>query len=155
MISGPQVPSLFTSLTNADIGPGITVSRSGRKFSNYPPGLDANNTNNGSNDKYTVAELIGNNTERAYPSAKINSPPGGSINCSTYPASGANYQNYLIGVQSVVLDPLDRLWILDTGRALTPNSTLVPASYGGPKLVCVDLSTDAVVKTIIFPSTVA
>ncbi|OAG08400.1 uncharacterized protein CC84DRAFT_1194609 [Paraphaeosphaeria sporulosa] len=155
MISGPQVPSLFTSLTNADIGPGITVSRSGRKFSNYPPGLDANNTNNGSNDKYTVAELIGNNTERAYPSAEINSPPGGSINYSTYPASGANYQNYLIGVQSVVLDPLDRLWILDTGRALTPNSTLVPASYGGPKLVCVDLSTDAVVKTIIFPSTVA
>jgi hypothetical protein len=66
---------------------GITVSRDGRKFSNYPPGLDANNTNDGSNNKYTVAELIGNSTERPYPSAEINNPPGGAINYSTYPAS--------------------------------------------------------------------
>jgi hypothetical protein len=63
------------------------VSKNGRKFSNYPPGLDANNTNNGSNGKYTVAELIGNNTERPYPNAEINNPPGGSINYSTFPAS--------------------------------------------------------------------
>ncbi|KAJ4305525.1 RNA polymerase II mediator complex subunit [Kalmusia sp. IMI 367209] len=134
---------------------GIAVSRQGRKFSNYPPGLDANNTNDGSNGKYTVAELIGNYTERPYPNAEINSPPGGAINYSTYPATGANYQNFLIGVQSVVLDAHDRLWILDTGRALTPNSTLVPASYGGPKLLAVDLSTNQVVKTIVFPPTVA
>lgn len=25
-------------------------------------------------------------------------------------AAGANYADYLIGVQSVVIDPLDRLW---------------------------------------------
>lgn len=62
------------------------MSKDGRKFSNYPPGLDANNTNDGSNGKYTVAELIGNNTERPYPSAQINNPPGGSINYSTSPA---------------------------------------------------------------------
>lgn len=135
--------------------PGITVSRSGRKFSNYPPGLDANNTNDGNNGKYTVAELTANNTERPYPSAEINNPPGGSINYTTTPPSGANYKNYLIGVQSVVLDPQDRLWILDTGRALTENGTLVPASYGGPKLVAVDLSSDQVVQTIVFPTTVA
>ncbi|ORY02941.1 major royal jelly protein [Clohesyomyces aquaticus] len=134
---------------------GITVSKSGRKFSNYPPGLDANNTNDGSNGKYTVAELIGNNTERPYPNAEINNPPGGSINYSTYPATGANYPNHLIGVQSVVIDPLDRLWILDTGRALTPNGTLVPSSPGGPKLVCVSLTTDTVLQTIVFPPTVA
>jgi sugar lactone lactonase YvrE len=58
-------------------------------------------------------------------------------------------------VQSVVLDPLDRLWILDTGRALTSNATLVPASPGGPKLVCVSLSNDSVIQTIVFPPTVA
>ena len=55
----------------------------------------------------------------------------------------------------MILDPLDRLWILDTGRALTPNNTLVPTSPGGPKLVCVSLTNDSVIRTIIFPPTVA
>lgn len=114
-----------------------------------------NNTNDGSNGKYTVAELTGNSTEKPYPSAEINNPPGGSINYTTCPPTGANYQNYLIGVQSVVLDAKDRLWILDTGRALTQNGTLVPASHGGPKLVCVDITSDTVTKTILFPTTVA
>lgn len=141
-------------LTHQTIG--ITVSRTGRKFSNYPPGLDANNTNDGSNGKYTVAELDSTtNTERPYPSADFNNPPGGAINYSTTPPTGANYQNHLIGVQSVVLDPLDRLWILDTGRALTPKGALVPASYGGPKLVGVSLTNDSVIRTIVFPPTVA
>ncbi|KAF2661231.1 major royal jelly protein [Lophiostoma macrostomum CBS 122681] len=135
---------------------GISVdSSSGRKFSNYPPGLDANNTNDGSNNKYTVAELIGNDTERPYPNAEINNPPDGAINYTTYPPTGANYANYLIGVQSIVLDPLNRLWILDTGRAQTPNGTLVAASHGGPKLVAVSLSNDSVIQTIVFPPTVA
>ncbi|OCL03260.1 major royal jelly protein [Glonium stellatum] len=134
---------------------GIAVSSTGRMFSNYPPGFDTNNTNNGNNGKYTVAELVSNTTERAYPSVEINNPPGGAINYSTYPATGANYQNYLIGVQSVVIDPLDRLWILDTGRALTPNGTLVPSSYGGPKVVGVSLDNNTVFKTIAFPPTVA
>jgi hypothetical protein len=75
------------------------VSKNGRKFSNYPPGLDANNTNDGSNGKYTVAELIGNNTERPYPNAEINNPPGGSINYSTFPASTHCFLLYT--VQSV------------------------------------------------------
>ena len=43
---------------------GIAVSSSGRLFSNYPPGLDANNTNNGRNGKYTIAELFPDNTGR-------------------------------------------------------------------------------------------
>ncbi|KAF2191112.1 major royal jelly protein [Zopfia rhizophila CBS 207.26] len=152
-VAGP--PLELVHLYNDQWPTGITVSRDGRMFSNYPPGLDTNNTNDGSNGKYTVAELIGNGSERPYPNAEINNPPGGSINYSTYPPSGANYQNYLIGVQSVVLDPLDRLWILDTGRALTPNGTLVPGSYGGPKLVGVTLSNDSVIRTIVFPPTVA
>jgi len=128
---------------------GIAVSKSGRLFSNYPSGLDANNT------RYQVAELTTNNTETPYPDAEINSPPGGAINYTTYPPTGANYQNYLIGVQSVAIDPLERLWILDTGRALTPNGTLVPASYGGPKLVAVDLATNTINQTIVLPTTVA
>jgi len=134
---------------------GIAVSSTGRKFSNYPPGLDKNNTNNGNNSKYTVAELVSNSTEKPYPSLEINNPPGGQINYTTNPPTGANYQNFLIGVQSVVIDSLDRLWILDTGRALTPNGTLVYASYGGPKLVGVNLQNNTVFQTIVFPDTVA
>jgi sugar lactone lactonase YvrE len=131
------------------------VSRSGRMFSNYPAGLDSNNTNTGTNSKYAVAELLSSNTETPYPSVEINNPPGGAINYTTTPPSSANYQNYLIGVQSVVLDPLDRLWILDTGRVQTSDGTLLLASHGGPKLVAVDLTTNAVTQTIVFPSTVA
>jgi sugar lactone lactonase YvrE len=104
----------------------------------------------------------------------MNSPPGGAINYTTTPPStsssitlsdfredltetgGANYPNYLIGVQSVVIDSQDRLWILDTGRVLLPDgSALVPSTYGGPKLVGVDLATNQVFQTILFPPTVA
>lgn len=49
-------------------------------------------------------------------------------------------------VQSVVVDPADRLWILDTGSPLFAGS-----SYGGPKLVAVDLRTDRIVRKILFP----
>ncbi|OAL00724.1 major royal jelly protein [Phaeosphaeriaceae sp. SRC1lsM3a] len=152
-LAGP--PLEIVHLYNDQWPTGITVSRDGRKFSNYPAGLDSNNTNTGSNRKYQVAELTGNSTETPYPSAEINNPPGGAINYTTNPPTGANYQNYLIGVQSVVFDAKDRLWILDTGRALTPDGSLVLASYGGPKLVGVDISTNNVLKTIVFPTTVA
>ncbi|KAK8183359.1 major royal jelly protein [Phyllosticta capitalensis] len=136
---------------------GIAVSSTGRKFSNYPPGLDVSNTNTGTNSKYTVAELLPNNTEVPYPSLELNNPPGGAINYSTTPASGAALSTHLIGVQSVVIDSLDRLWILDTGRAIDPESgTQVPATApGGPKLVGVDLETDSVFATIVFPPSVA
>ncbi|KAH9872063.1 hypothetical protein J1614_006324 [Plenodomus biglobosus] len=134
---------------------GITVSKSGRKFSNYPAGLDANNTNNGSNNKYQVAELLDNGTEIPYPSIQINNPPGGAINFTTTPPTGANYPDHLIGVQSVVLDALDRLWILDTGRAQTSSGTLVPASPGGPKLISINITSHQTLQTIVFPPTVA
>lgn len=78
-----------------------------------------------------------------------------SANIDQSSLAGANYQDYLIGVQSVVIDPADRLWILDTGRVLMPDGTLVFATYGGPKLVGVDLNTNEVIKTIVFPQTVA
>ncbi|KAK5731609.1 hypothetical protein LTR17_011201 [Elasticomyces elasticus] len=134
---------------------GIAVSSSGRLFSNYPGGLDQNNTNNGSNGKYTIAELVSNTTESPYPSAAINNPPGGAINYTTYPPSAAGLADYFIGSQSIVIDALDRAWVLDTGRVQTPNGTLVGASYGGPKLVGIDLSSNSIIQTILFPPTVA
>lgn len=128
---------------------GIAVSANGRRFSNYARSLDP------SNIAYTVAELTSNNTEIPYPSAQINSPPGGPINYTTIPATGANYPDYLIGAQSVVIDPKDRLWILDTGRAAMQNGTNVPASPGGPKLIGVSLQNDSIFTTIVFPPDVA
>lgn len=59
-------------------------------------------------------------------------------------------------MQSVVIDAADRLWILDTGRVFTPDGhTLVQSSFGGPKLISIDLSTNQVLQTILFPQTVA
>ncbi|KAI4242143.1 MAG: hypothetical protein L6R40_004186 [Gallowayella cf. fulva] len=128
---------------------GIAVSSTGRKFSTYARSLDPNNI------AYTVAELVSNNTERAYPSAEINTPPGGAINYTTTPPSGANYPNYFIGAQGVVIDSKDRLWILDTGRAATPEGINVPSTPGGPKLVGINLTNDTIFQTILFPPDVA
>ena len=72
-----------------------------------------------------------------YPNAEMNCPPGGAINNTTYPASGASYSKYFLNCMSVAVDPLERLWILDNGRPLTADGTLVPTTPGGPKLVAV------------------
>jgi sugar lactone lactonase YvrE len=108
---------------------GVTVSRSGRVFVNYPRW--------GDDVPFTVGELR-NGEEVAYPNAALNQP-----------ADDADPEA-LVSVQSVVVDPLDRLWILDTGRPMWNI-----ASHGGPKLVCVDLTRDEVVQTIVFEADVA
>ncbi|KAI8945089.1 major royal jelly protein-domain-containing protein [Xylaria longipes] len=134
---------------------GVTVSSTGRIFSNFPGGLDKTNVYDGSNNVIQVGEHTSLTTEVAYPNLEINHPPGGAINYTTLPPTSANYQNHLIGVQSVVIDALDRLWILDTGRVQAPDGVLLSASYGGPKLVGVNLTTNEVFKTIVFPPSVA
>ncbi len=53
-------------------------------------------------------------------------------------------------MQSVVIDPLDRLWILDTGAPRHRTT-----SYGGPKLMGVDLAQNRIITTILFPPDVA
>ena len=55
-----------------------------------------------------------------------------------------------VSVQSVVVDPVDRLWVLDTGSPM-----LQPTKCGGPKLVCIDLSTNKIIKKILFPEYIA
>jgi sugar lactone lactonase YvrE len=54
--------------------------------------------------------------------------------------------NTLSSVQSVVVDPANRLWILDTAAPNFSTSFIRAA-----KLVAVDLATNQVVKTIVFP----
>ncbi|OTB02078.1 hypothetical protein M426DRAFT_25087 [Hypoxylon sp. CI-4A] len=134
-------------------GPALEVAHA--YYEQWPTGLDPMNAYDGTNDVYTVGELTSLTEETAYPNVKWNQPPGGAINYSTTLLTAVNYQDRFIGVQSVVIDALDRLWVLDTGRVLTSDGVLVPAIYGGPKLVGINLTTNAVFKTIVFPPTVA
>jgi sugar lactone lactonase YvrE len=55
-----------------------------------------------------------------------------------------------VSVQSVVVDPKHRLWVLDTGSI-----QFGPTPAGGPKLFGIDLRENRVFKKIIFPRDVA
>src|ERR1700712_1215839 len=116
---------------------GVTVSRHGRIFVNFPRW--------GDDVPFTVAELV-NGKAVAYPNAQINDWPGRNLpNPNAFKDEAAN-QAHFVNVQSVVVDPEDRLWVLDTGAPMLKN--IVP---GGPKLVCIDLATNTVVRTILLP----
>jgi len=113
---------------------GVSVSREGRVFVNFPKW--------GDQADFTVAELH-QGTPVAYPNLTINRP-----------TSNADAEA-LVSVQSIVVDPRDRLWLLDTGSPLFEPTKEGGPKEGGPKLVGVDLTTDTVFKTIIFPPDVA
>ena len=116
---------------------GVTVSHENRIFVNFPRW--------GDDVPFTVAEMV-NGKAVAYPDAQINDWPGRSMpNPNAFKDEAAD-QAHFVSVQSVVVDPADRLWVLDTGAPLLKN--IVP---GGPKLVCIDLKTNKVVKTILLP----
>jgi len=135
----PRMPSLPAAhpvgaleLVATFAGPmptGVTVSHTGRVFVNFPKW--------GDEVDYSVAELRAGQAV-PYPNAAINR------------TDLRDQASTLVSVQSVVVDPADRLWILDTGSPFHH-----PTEYGGPKLVCVDLATDRVVQTILFPQDVA
>jgi sugar lactone lactonase YvrE len=108
---------------------GVTISRTGRIFICYPKWGD------------TVEFTVGEVTPQGhvpYPDAEFNRTNENDL------------ANSLVSVQSVVVDPADRLWIVDTGSPM-----FQPTEYGGPKLVCVDLETNSVIRTILFPREVA
>jgi sugar lactone lactonase YvrE len=108
---------------------GVSVSHGGRIFVNFPRW--------GDEVPATVAELRGGR-EEPYPDQRWNSP-GGDDDATAF-----------VSVQSVVVDPADRLWVLDTG-----SPRFQPTRPGGPKLVRIDLDTDTVAQVITFPAEVA
>ena len=108
----------------------MTVSQQGRIFVNFPKW--------GDEVTFTVAELLEGGETVAYPNEQINQPDKN------------NLSEKLVSVQSVVMDPADRLWILDTGSPL-----FKPTRFGGPKLVCVDLGTEEVRRKILLPRDVS
>jgi sugar lactone lactonase YvrE len=114
---------------NGAMPTGVTVSQHGRIFVNFPKW--------GDDVRFTVGE-VREGEAVAYPDEAINQTDLDNLTAA------------FISVQSVVVDPVDRLWILDTGSLL-----FQPTKYGGPKLVCIDLKTDQVSKKILFPQDVA
>jgi sugar lactone lactonase YvrE len=110
---------------NGAMPTGVAVSSDGRIFINYPRW--------GDKVEFTVAEVI-NGVPVAFPNARMNEQ--GSV---------ATQTQRIVSAQSVVIDPTgSMLWIVDTGSARQ-----APVTYGGPKLIAVDLKTNQVVRTIL------
>jgi sugar lactone lactonase YvrE len=108
---------------------GVGVSRTSRVFVNFPKW--------GDEVPATVVELR-DGREVPFPDEGWNSPSSDADSAA------------FVSVQSIVVDPADRLWVLDTGSPM-----FRPTKPGGPKLVRVDLDTDRVGQVITFPPTVA
>jgi sugar lactone lactonase YvrE len=117
------------SFTSGPMPTGVSVSHTGRIFVNFPKW--------GDDVEFTVAEIVDGEAV-PYPSIEVNSP------------GGDDDAEALVSVQSIVVDPRDRLWILDTGSPLFQET-----KPGGPKLVRVDLETNTVAQTITFSPDVA
>ena len=107
---------------------GVTVSKTGRVFANFPRWGDPVTA--------SVVE-IKDGKEVPYPAGYLNHFVRGD-------------PNRFICVQSVVVDPKDRLWVLDPA-AIKLQDTLP----GGPKLVGIDLKTNKVLRVYHFPERVA
>ncbi|MBU6454158.1 MAG: gluconolaconase [Cyanobacteria bacterium REEB67] len=117
-------PELVASFNEA-MPTGVTVSASGRIFVNFPRW--------GDKVDYTVAELVDGKCV-PYPNAEINK------------LDLKKLRDHLVSVQSVVVDPRGRFWMLDTGSL-----AFQPTIIGAAKMVCVDLKTNRVVEKIEFP----
>src|SRR6267154_271 len=106
---------------------GVAVSASGRVFVSYPSnGIDT--------VKNSVEEVIENKTV-AYPNEEINT------------LNTAAPSTHFLSAQSVYVDSSDTLWVLDVGNL----GSGTPLISGGAKLVAIDLTTNAVKRTIVFP----
>jgi sugar lactone lactonase YvrE len=108
---------------------GITVSKTGRTFVNFPFWSDGHTT--------SVAELDAEGRAVPFPNEPWNAKEGD-------PAKR------WVCVQSVVVDDSDALWVLDTG-----SPRMEGVIEGGAKLVRIDLKSNAVTRTIPFPAEVA
>ena len=124
---------------------GVTVSQKGRIFVNFPRW--------GDDVPFTVAEIV-NGEAVAFPSEAINNFGANGTRAALSMEKSENAQkereSHFVGVQSVVVDSADRLWVLDTGSI-----AFNPTAPGGPKLVGIDLATNKIVKTIQFASDIA
>ena len=113
---------------------GVTVAKDGRIFVNFPRWTE--------DAPVSVAELK-DGKPVAYPDTEWNSWRNAR-------KDQVDPKTHFVCVQSVVADAQDRLWVVD---AAAP--AMGAAVKDGPKLVAIDLKTNAVSKTIPFDDTVA
>ena len=106
----------------------VVTSPKGRIFLSFPRAFDQG--------QFSFAE-IKNGKAIPYPSLAVN-------------RLNAPHAERLVSVQGCTTDARNRLWLLDTGIVGKK-----PTVYGGPKLVCVDLDTNKIVKKILFPRAIA
>lgn len=108
---------------------GVTVSKEGRIFVNYPRWSE--------DVPVSVAE-VKDGTAVPWPDASWN----------TW-APGTPAENHFVAVQSVVIDDQDRLWVVDTGNPWF-KGVVTP-----PRLFQFDLATGKPVRTYVFPPEVS
>ncbi|WP_417359705.1 L-dopachrome tautomerase-related protein [Gallaecimonas pentaromativorans] len=120
-----QIEPIFTF--HGPMPTGVTQTQ-GRLFVNFPRW--------GDDVPFTVAELK-NGKAVPYPNAAIN------VADTKAPA------RHFLSVQSVVADGQGKVWVLDTAAPGFSKPV-----KGGAKLVAVDLASNKVVKTIVFPDNV-
>ena len=87
----------------------------------------------------TAAEV---HVDKATGRTKLTPYPDASWNAWTTNSTAAQTKTQFVNVQSVFVDHLSRLWMLDTGAAFLGNVT----NANGPKLLQVDYATDKVVR---------
>jgi sugar lactone lactonase YvrE/dienelactone hydrolase len=126
-----SVPELVMVAESEVLWTGVAVSRRGRVFVNYPRWSPA--------VAVSVAELTKSGEVRPFPDAEWN---------RWDPA--ASPADRFVCVQSVHIDRDDALWVLDPGMVAGKGVV-----EGGAKLLKVDLTSDKVVQTIRFDSSIA
>jgi sugar lactone lactonase YvrE len=114
---------------------GVTVSERGRTFVNFPRWTE--------DAPISVAELMHDGSLRPYPDAEWNAWRNAR-------KDEISPNNHWVCVQSVVADRRGNLWVVDP--AAPAQSVIVP---GGPKLVRIDLATNAVAQVIQFDERIA
>jgi sugar lactone lactonase YvrE len=114
---------------------GVAVTADGRRFVNFPRWTD--------DAPVSVAEVLPDGSLRPYPDARWNEWRNAR-------AGELSVADHFVCVQSIVPDGHGNLWVLDPGAP--GNEKILP---GAPKLVKVDLKTNAVIKVIAVPESVA
>src|SRR5436305_11274689 len=110
---------------------GVSVSKTGRLFVNYPRWSDSY--------RYAVVEIGKDGSAKPFPDEDWN----------VWDSKPSSAGKHFVCVQSVVVDDSDTLWVLDPAAPLL--ASVVP---GGPKLVAIDLKTNRVSRVIDFGSDV-
>jgi sugar lactone lactonase YvrE len=111
---------------------GVTVSRTGRIFVNYPRWSDKHLN--------ALVEVLPGGSVKPYPDESWN----------RWDNKSETAGKHFVCVQSVVVDDTDTLWVVDPAAPM-----MGPVVRGGPKLVQIDLKTNTVQRVLPFGPEVA